>query len=94
MGQQRGLLDATRRKTITGFLRDLPIRVDDATTEQAWVATATLAARHRLTVYDPAYLELAHRLALPLATLDQELRNAAVALGVALLGASTDPVDF
>jgi predicted nucleic acid-binding protein len=94
MGERRGRLDAAQRKTITGFLRDLPIRVDDATAEQAWGATSALAARHRLTVYDAAYLELAHRLALPLATLDQELRTAAVALGVALLGANSDPIDF
>jgi predicted nucleic acid-binding protein len=38
-----------------------------------------LAERHRLTTYDAAYLELALRLALPLATLDEALRRAAVA---------------
>jgi predicted nucleic acid-binding protein len=39
-----------------------------------------------LTLYDAAYLELAQRLNLPLATLDQELRAAAASLGVTLLG--------
>jgi predicted nucleic acid-binding protein len=41
---------------------------------------------HRLTSYDAAYLELAMRTALPLATLDQDLRKAASAEGVSLLG--------
>ena len=47
--------------------------------------TLMLARQHRLTVYDAAYLELALRLALPLATLDKALRSAATALGVASL---------
>jgi predicted nucleic acid-binding protein len=38
------------------------------------------------TVYDAAYLELAQRTRLPLATLDSELREAARTEGVALLG--------
>jgi predicted nucleic acid-binding protein len=45
-----------------------------------------LADRHHLTIYDAAYLELARRLSLPLATLDRDLRAAAEALGVPLLG--------
>ncbi len=44
--------------------------------------------RHRLTLYDAAYLELAKRRSLALATLDVELRRAAKAEQVALLGAS------
>jgi predicted nucleic acid-binding protein len=39
-----------------------------------------------LTVYDAAYLELALRLGLPLASKDAKLRNAASGLGLALLG--------
>ena len=46
----------------------------------------TLARRHRLTVYDAAYLELAAREALPLATLDAQLATAAQAEQVALIG--------
>ena len=44
-----------------------------------------LARAHRLSVYDAAYLELAQREGLPLATLDGDLRKAAVGEGVALL---------
>jgi predicted nucleic acid-binding protein len=46
----------------------------------------TLARRHRLTVYDAAYLELALREALPMATLDEALASAARAEGVSLVG--------
>jgi predicted nucleic acid-binding protein len=45
-----------------------------------------LADRFRLTLYDAAYLELAQRTSLPLASLDAELGGAARALGVPLLG--------
>lgn len=85
-GERRGRLDATRRRQLAGFLRDLPINLDPETASQAWIATALLAERYRLTLYDSAYLELAQRLDLPLATLDQELRVAAGALGLTLLG--------
>jgi predicted nucleic acid-binding protein len=47
-----------------------------------------LARRHRLSSYDAAYLELAVRLALPLATLDRALIRAAAAEGVAVLPAA------
>jgi predicted nucleic acid-binding protein len=43
-----------------------------------------VATQYQLTVYDAAYLELAERTGLPLATLDGELRKAALAAGVAL----------
>ena len=86
MAERRGRLDATRRHQLAGFLRDLPVNLDPETASQAWTATGLLAERYRLTLYDAAYLELAQRLDLPLATLDQELRVAGGALGVTLLG--------
>jgi predicted nucleic acid-binding protein len=45
-----------------------------------------LADHFNLTVYDAAYLELARRRMLPLATLDQKLGTAATAIGVTVLG--------
>ncbi len=44
-----------------------------------------LAARYRLTAYDAAYLDLALRLGLPLATLDADLKKAAQAEGVTVV---------
>jgi predicted nucleic acid-binding protein len=46
----------------------------------------SVADRFQLTVYDAAYLELAQRRNLPLATLDRELRVAAKSLGLHLMG--------
>jgi predicted nucleic acid-binding protein len=46
-----------------------------------------LADRFRLTLYEAAYVELALRRRLPLATLDEEMRSAGAALGLPLLGA-------
>jgi len=89
MGVRRGRHDAAFRDAMLTDLALLPIRLDPETDQHAWGATARLAARHRLTLYDAAYLELARRADLPLATLDQDLRAAAVAEGVPLLG--TDP---
>jgi len=43
----------------------------------------SLARAHKLPAYDAAYLELALRLGLPLATLDEDLAAAAAAVGVA-----------
>ena len=85
MAERRQRVDAAQRQRLSGFLRDLPIALDDETAAQAWNATIQLAERHRLTVYDAAYLELAQRRDLPLASLDQELRAAAETAGVALV---------
>jgi predicted nucleic acid-binding protein len=52
------------------------------------MATLALARRHRLSFYDAAYLELAQREGLPLATLDSEMAKAARAEGVSVVGAS------
>lgn len=86
MAERRGRLDGTQRHQLAGFLRDLPVSLDQETADQAWTITMRLAERYQLTLYDAAYLELAQRLELPLATLDQELRAAGNALGITLLG--------
>jgi len=47
-----------------------------------------LARKHRLTVYQASYLELARRETLPLATLDAVLVRAARAETLSLIGAA------
>jgi predicted nucleic acid-binding protein len=84
--ERKKRLDARRRHRLAGFLRALPITVDQETADQAWTATIRLAERYRLSVYDAAYLELAQRRKLPLATLDHELIKAAKGAGVTLVG--------
>jgi predicted nucleic acid-binding protein len=90
VAEKRKRIDFYKRHELIKALQSLPITLDAETAAQAWVTTNRLAERYRLTLYDAAYLELAQRLDLPLATLDVDLRNAASALGVPLLGASRD----
>ena len=86
MGVRRGRHDSTFRDATLSDLALLPIRLDPETDRHAWGAPTRLSAGHNLTLYDAAYLELARRAALPLATLDRELRAAAQSEGVAVLG--------
>ena len=86
MAQRRKRLKAAQRAQLAGFLAALPIRLDQETAAQAWTVTAHLAERFKLTLYDAAYLELAQRLNLPLASIDRELCAAGTALGITLLG--------
>ncbi len=86
MGVRKGRTDAAFRDAALADLALLPITLDQETDRHAWGAIAKLAARHRLTLYDAAYLELARRRSLPLATLDQDQRTAAAAEDIVLLG--------
>jgi predicted nucleic acid-binding protein len=87
------LLVAERRNRIvqakvTGLLRHiagLPITVMPISALTAFEQILALARQHRLSQYDAAYLELALRMELPLATLDAELQRAARQVGVALI---------
>lgn len=85
-GVRRGRLTLGQCDAILGSLASVPVAIDPDTNLHAWTATLGLSTRHRLTVYDACYLELALRRGLPLATLDAELRAAADVEGVALLG--------
>jgi len=83
-----GRIDADFRRAALADLALLDIRADPDTDSHAWTGTLQLADRFRLTVYDAAYLELAQRRALPLATLDEELLGAAAALRIGMLDVS------
>lgn len=85
VAERRGRLDAMRRRRLQTFLEMLPISIDSETTARVWTVTARLAEEWGLSAYDAAYLELADRRGLPLASLDRQLRNAASGLGVPLL---------
>jgi predicted nucleic acid-binding protein len=77
----RVTVDAFRSK-----LNGLPIEIDESPDEEAVVAIARLRG---LTFYDAAYLELAVRLAIPLATVDRSMTAAALAQGVTLIDLDT-----
>ncbi len=86
-GIRRKRIDAAYRDASLADLGRLPIIIDADTDAHVWTTTLRLSDRYALTIYDACYLELAQRRNLPLATLDQELRAAAHALGLPLLGA-------
>ena len=83
VNERRGRLSEADTATLLRELARLPVGIDRAPDETGILA---LARHHRLTAYDAAYLELARRASLPLASLDKALRRAASASGVALLG--------
>jgi predicted nucleic acid-binding protein len=84
------LLGAEKRKEVgTGEverfisqLENLPLRVDAFTYQKSLNRIMVLARSYKLSSYDAAYLELALREGLPLATLDREMIKAARKAGV------------
>ena len=70
---RRGRITTTDRQGTLADLARLPIEIDVETATAAWEGTLALADRFGLTTYDAAYLDLAIRRHLPLATLDRQL---------------------
>jgi predicted nucleic acid-binding protein len=87
MGERRKRSTSAQATRWIGYLSSLPITVDTETTARAWTDILAQARTHNLSAYDAAYLELALRRGLPLATLDDQLKAAAAALGVGLFSA-------
>ena len=63
----------------------LNLKIDRPPEAADFLRLHSLAANHKLTAYDVAYLDLGKRLSLPLATCDEDLRKAALAEGIAVL---------
>ena len=82
---RRGRISETIRAGALADLAKFDILVDEEGDRHAWSTTLHLADRFLLTLYDASDLELAQRRSLPLASLDEELRAAARALGVAVI---------
>ena len=76
-GERRGRLNAADVTTRLELIGDLPITTDDETCLRALRETFTLARAESLTTYDAAYLEVAMRRGLPLASKDRDLVAAA-----------------
>jgi predicted nucleic acid-binding protein len=81
---RRRKLTDEERKTALGWLAGLRTRVDHEASALAFSALSELAALHRLTIYDAAYLELAQRRGLVFGCKDVALREAAKRSGVRL----------
>lgn len=78
----RHRIDRTYRDESLQDLSSLAVEIDTISIRQAWTATLDLADKYALRPYDAAYLEVALRRNLPLATLDRELLVAAKLAGV------------
>lgn len=86
------LVHAVRHKRISNVqaanfidaLTKLPINIDELTSTRAMHSIYALANSEKLTIYDAAYLDLAIRKQIPIATLDKELLKAAKRLKIPL----------
>ncbi len=85
VSERRGRTTPADAARFVALLRRLPVTVDPTTPERAAFGVLDLARSHRLSSYDAAYLDLALREGLPLATRDNILRKAADALGIDVL---------
>ncbi len=83
MNERRGRLSLQQVSDTLDDSLELGIAIDD---EHDGSLLLDLARGHGLTAYDAAYLEVAVRHSLPLATLDQRLRVAGEAVGISTIG--------
>jgi predicted nucleic acid-binding protein len=90
MGERRRRSTSEQAAVFLSRLSGLPIVIDDPTAQMAWSGTMALARDHGISAYDAAYLELAIREGLPLATLDKQLRDAVARIGGALVEIGSD----
>lgn len=84
MAERRKRIDGVQLRQLSEAFDKLPIALQPALTTEQRAQVLRLAQKHKLSAYDAAYLELAMRLSLPLASLDEPLRKAAAAEGVTL----------
>jgi predicted nucleic acid-binding protein len=88
LAERRRRITAAESTELIALLEALEIVVDEETASRALGRVLDLAREERLTAYDAAYLELAMRLGLPLASKDADLCDAAERLGVSVLRAA------
>jgi predicted nucleic acid-binding protein len=88
LGERRRRITPARSAEFIALLETLAIVVDEETPSRAFGRVLDLAREERLTAYDAAYLELAMRLGLPLASKDGDLCDAAERVGVSVLRAA------
>lgn len=82
--ERNGTISAAQSARLVELLQALPIAVDETTPARAMDAILSLAREHGLSAYGAAYLELAMREGVPIATQNAGLREAANRCGVEL----------
>ena len=88
LSERRGRITPASTSEFIALMESLLIVVDDQTPSRALGQVLDLARAERLTAYDAAYLELAMRLGIPLASKDADLCDAAERLGVSVVRAA------
>ena len=83
MNERRGRISLQEASDTLADSLELGIAIDD---EHDGSLLLDIARGHSLTVYDAAYLEVAVRRSLPLATLDRRLSKAANGIGATTIG--------
>ena len=83
--QKNGIISKVRANSFLAQLADLNITVDAESAARVLTDVHRLATAYQLTSYDAAYLEVAVRYGIPMATLDDELIAACTGAGAALL---------
>lgn len=86
MAERRGRITPAQSDAFIADLSKLAFERDDEAPGRAFAHLLPLCRAHRLTSYDAAYVDLAIRRRLPLATLDDDLRKTAKKLGIGVLG--------
>jgi predicted nucleic acid-binding protein len=81
---QRGFISAEAGKELIDIAQSYPLTFDHGGYINGWMSIYSLASHYKLTAYDASYLEIAMRLSIPIATLDQELIAAAEKAGVSI----------
>jgi len=84
--ESKNIVTEADSQRFIALIRRLNLVTDQATATHALGDTLNLARRYKLSAYDAAYLELAQRTGLPLATLDANLAKAATIAGVPIFG--------
>jgi len=79
---RKGRLPGEKALAFLESLADLPIAVENPSRAQVFVGARMLAGQYQLTAYDAAYLELAIRCKLPIASLGRALSRAAGTAGL------------
>jgi len=85
IGERRKLLTPELTEIFIADLNRLPVELDQPAPANVFDRTQALCRKHRLTAYDAAYLEIAMRDWYSLATVDDDLRRAAIAERVPIL---------
>jgi len=86
MAEKRKRITAPATTEFLKLLSALDIEIDNVTADRTFPHVLPLCRKYSLTSYDAAYLELAIRRQLPLASLDTELRLGAKHAGIKVLG--------